>query len=573
MFYTMRLIYLLILFVLGTVCSQASPQTVQKKYIRYSEQFNNNKLSFNNQGMPTKADRLSNKEGNIILIYDESLSDSIKISLLAAKKLWEAKLPTVQPVFISVLFEPLGEDVSMIADVAYCGSEDMIGCPCALASQISNFPYGSIDSPDGCVVLNSDIDWNCRFSEDDTSDYNLPTMLLKGIARCLGFGSSIIEDRKDYFSYIEGWPSYFDKLLYYNNNALTDFEEGGAEMANFVKSNKVYAHTESQTYKIYAPDKFVQYRSLCYFDDKNSLMSYSLGKGAIDLTIDDKTLDVLRTIGWNLPQPGFSIKCDNISDDGIGSSYEQHTFTLLKGNANISNYSWKFFLKNKQGNYTLVSNGAGESFTITKILSPDNFFININGDLEGRIECDYSLNGVRHNAIPFTVSLELKPSIISIDNITAIDNGLYEFYLNFNVRYTGADYVSIEIEEEYNTTLRNYRFDEPYIAHVRTGNITNLYYSWVTVVVSNKYGTTSETMEYAPIYSRRKLRDISKRIMSDIPLNSQTISKIIIYNIDGSIIFQGTPSEFLNYNFNIGIYLKEEIFNNGSVKTSKILFR
>ena len=150
-------------------------------------------------------------------------------------------------------------------------------------------------------------------------------------------------------------------------------------------------------------------------------------------------------------------------------------------------------------------------------------------------------------------------------------SGQYEFFLNFNVQYTGADYVSIEIEEEYNTTLRNYRFDEPYIAHIKTGNISNLYYSWITIIVSNKYGTTYETIEYAPVFGVRRTKDVSTK--SKIFSNSLIVREIALYNIDGSLIFKGTPSEFNNQTFNPGIYLKKEIYDNGFFNTSKILFK
>lgn len=96
---------------LGILDSQAASQAIAKKYIRHSEKFNPNIVAFKNQGIPLKSSRLSNNEGNIVLSYDESLSDSIKVSLSAAKKLWESKLPTNQPIFISVLFEPLGNEV------------------------------------------------------------------------------------------------------------------------------------------------------------------------------------------------------------------------------------------------------------------------------------------------------------------------------------------------------------------------------------------------------------------------------------------------------------------------------
>ena len=38
-----------------------------------------------------------------------------------------------------------------------------------------------------------------------------------------------------------------------------------------------------------------------------------------------------------------------------------------------------------------------------------------------------------------------------------------------------------------------------HIAHVKTGNMSNLYYSWVTVIVRNEYGTAEETMKFAPV--------------------------------------------------------------------------
>lgn len=558
---------------LGILDSQAASQAIAKKYIRHSEKFNPNIVAFKNQGIPLKSSRLSNNEGNIVLSYDESLSDSIKVSLSAAKKLWESKLPTNQPIFISVLFEPLGNELSMVADVAYCETPNLEGCPCALASQISNFSYGSIDSPDGYIILNSDIDWNCRFSKESTSEYNLPTMVLRGIARCIGFGSSIIEDSKDQFFYLFGWPTYFDKLLYSEDKALSNMLEGGSEMATFVTSNKVKVHTSSQSYDIYAPSEFVQDLSLCYFDDKNSIMSYNIGQGNVDLSIDDKTSDVLRTIGWNLPQTGLSIQCNNISTNGIGSAYESHVFSLLKGNSNISNYKWKFLLKNKLGDFVQITASSSESFTIPAISSSDQFLVNINGDLEGRIECDYTLNGKKYSATPFALSLELKPTILSISDISITNNDQYEFSLNFNVRYAGADYVSVEIEEEYNTTLRNYRFDEPYLAHIKTGNITNLYYSWVTVIVSNKYGTVYETFEYEPTYGGYKAAPISNHASSDLIFNPHYIKGITLFTLDGRPIFYGTPSDFQNQTFDPGLYIKEDTYDNGYTKTTKILLR
>lgn len=263
---------------------------------------------------------------------------------------------------------------------------------------------------------------------------------------------------------------------------------------------------------------------------------------------------------------GLSIICDNISDSGIGSSYEPHSFMLVEESNLISEYNWRFSLKDKQGDYIEISYGFDGIFTIEPISSPEDYFINVNGDLEGRIECDYTLDGEQQHAVPLSISLELKPKILSISDITTINNDQYSFSLTFDVHYVGADYVTVEIEEEYNTTLRDYKFYEPFVAHVITGNITNLYYSWVTIRVSNKYGTTSETLKFPPSYGA------SVETIPDESSDFSTIREIIVYHIDGRQVFIGTGADFEKQVFKSGAYLIKELYEDGSCKTSKIYF-
>lgn len=272
----------------------------------------------------------------------------------------------------------------------------------------------------------------------------------------------------------------------------------------------------------------------------------------------------------SLSQSGFSIQCNDISSNGIGSAYKSYVFSLVTGDEKVDNYRWKFLLRNNLGDYVQITDGTDETFSIPALQSPEQNFVNINGDLEGRIECEYTLNGEQCNAIPFTLSLELKPTIISISDITIVDNGQYEFSLDFDVHYAGADYVSVEIEEENNTILRNYRFDEPFLAHIKTGNITKLYYSWVTVIVSNKYGSVSETLEYAPTYEGNKEEAGSKYVSSDDIFDYNNIKEITIFTLDGIPMFKGSHADFMNHSFTPGLYIKEEVFSNGYTKTSKI---
>lgn len=264
---------------------------------------------------------------------------------------------------------------------------------------------------------------------------------------------------------------------------------------------------------------------------------------------------------------GFTIKCNDISDEGVGSAYLTHTFTLSKADENVSDYNWRFLLKDKQGKYAQISNGKDEEFTIASVSTSDDFLVNDEGNLEGKIECDYTLNGERRGAVPFQISLDLKPSILSIDDLTKVADGDYGFYLTFTVRYVGAKSITVELEEEYSTSLRNYRFDEPDIAHVKTGSMSSLYYSWVYIIASNKYGSIRKTLEFAPE------EDASVPTISDDSSNQGNVSKIVMFSLEGRLIFTGSPSEFKNRDFNQGIYLKEEIFENGLSQKSKVLIK
>lgn len=243
--------FLAICFTGFSASSQTSP-TQQRKIVRYYERINNTPTSFNNQGLPNKPDRLSSSGGQIVLNYNESLPDSIKISMEAAKKLWEAKISTNQPIYIDVVFESLGEELSMISEVSYCETQNYMGLPMSLAVQLSPSSAPRY-SPDGVICLNSDIKWNCRFSKDAISEYNLPTSVLRGIARCLGFGTSLYSDEnKLYYTSIS--PTCFDKLLHSNNVQMESLTSGSEELVDFATSGNVYANTGLHNYKIHAPE-------------------------------------------------------------------------------------------------------------------------------------------------------------------------------------------------------------------------------------------------------------------------------------------------------------------------------
>lgn len=194
----------------------------------------------------------------------------------------------------------------------------------------------------------------------------------------------------------------------------------------------------------------------------------------------------------------LGILCKDLSEDGSWSAYNPHSFYLDGEDNYISTIHWNFSLKDTNGNFISVSTGNSIDFTIDKISNPQDYFINLNYMLEGKIECEYTSNEKTYTAPPLIIALEIKPEILSIDNIQITNNDDYSFNLSFNVSYIGADYINVKVEEEHNTTVRLYTVEEPLIAHVKTGNITSLYYSWITIEAKNLYGTTTKTLEYAP---------------------------------------------------------------------------
>lgn len=558
------LLLTIIVSVAGGVFAQST--TLQKRMIRYTEIAQPCNVSFENRKLPAKVHRVSSKRGNIQLLHTERLPDSMRVALDVAKSMWESKIYNKQPIYIDVAFDFLDLDIAMAADVIYFTDSDtsnkLNGCPSSLANQISDeLKKSSEDSPDGYIIFNHDIDWVCNFSENPLSGFNLTTMALKGIARCLGFGSSIMEMGEDKFLYYFDIPTYFDNKLYSGTTFLSDLKAESPQMANFVKSENVFLDTPSDTYKIYAPKQYRPYMSLCYFDNENSLMSYSMGEGNQVLAIDDMTLDVLKSIGWDLPTTGFKIISSDISDDGIGSSYSSHTFSLDKGSSNVSNYQWKFYLLNKSKEFELVSTGNSSDFTIDAVEFPEDYDIDYNGDIQGRVECSYTVGDIEYNAVPFSLSLELAPVIFSIDNLNVVkQEGKHSFYVTFTVRYAGSDYIDVEVEEEYDPAVRSYWIQEPFVAHVKTGYISSLYYSWITVNVTNEYGSVNRTMTFYPdiITSTEEIGNEAREVVA-----------LQLFNLSGTMMFDGHPSDLSAEGFPKGIYLKKEIFDNGNSNTSK----
>lgn len=561
---------LFIILLCGVINCSASLNVPKTTYIRFKEKVMQGASPMQIVKIPAKSKRISSNKGEIVLTFDDFVPDSMRVVINAAKTAWESKMPFSHPVYINVWFEPLEPIFCMETDVSYCESEGLKGCPSSLASQITGEDYGSVVSPDALIVLNSETNWNCSFSSEVVGGYNLYTTSLRAFAIAFGFGSSLIEVGNDELDYYNGFPAYFDNQIHRGSSYMSSLSGGTAEIKSFATSGELFVDGISRSYPLYSPQIFEPYKSLIYINDNSSLMSSLFGIGDKILAIDAATVDVLKKIGWNIPESdeGLNITSVDMADNGIGSSYTSHTFSLDKKDVSVSNYRWRYSLKNKSGAYEEVITSNSSTFIINPVTEVQSYYVNPDGDLEGKIECEYTVGSKQYSARPFYVSLELKPTILSIDQIKKIKNREYSFNLSFTVNYAGAESVIVEVEEEYNTTLRTYRFDEPYYAHVHTGAITNQYYSWVTVVVRNSYGEDYMTLEYEP----EEMTSLYSRVVAEISEVSSTDvfdAWIELYTLQGALVFRGGLAAPLSPTLSPGLYIKKEIKNDGSVVISK----
>ncbi len=505
---------------------------------------------------PKKAQRLSNEAGRIKVIAD--VPDSVLTAFQLAADSWSAKIKNRVPVYIQVVDEVIDPSLPMLVNAFY-KEENML--PTALDSQHRTLPNGSLDSPDAMIFWNGDMDWNCSFSnQSNNSGLNVYSYGLRAIAIALGFGASVTQyDGDEAIVFQETKPTVFDDLVFAGETKLSSLESGSSTLAGFVVKPNVYAFKESSDFKLYSPPSYELGKSLVYLDKRASIMHYEFGQADKNFNIDTATITLLNQLGWNLREPAKAkIACDNIGDDGIGSAYESHSFTLVSDDE-IEAYSWKLTLWDKNGQEKIVAQGNDATFTNGALTDIGTYARNASGDVDATVSCSYRVDNEWFGAVPFKLSLETKPQIIAISEpeIIVKDNSPI-FYARFTVEYIGAEMITIIMEEDGDVNLRYFYVEEPIIAHVVTRNMNSHYYNWVDIKVANKYGSATETLEFEPVESRGASIDA---IVADGSLNK-------VYNAQGIYIGEYTTEDLQGLSG--GIYF---IGNTNGSSTKKILIR
>ncbi len=581
-----------ILFIIVSIYPQivSSQEAV---YVDYVESFNaiddTNAVSL---PILSKGKRLkANSCISFKLEYENSVPDSVVKCLEVATDIWRSclNINSNYAIRLQLAWEnlPNGEDVKI--KVLYFKNNDNDYVPASLYYSLRpDLQHDS--SGDAIITINKNVDWDCGYSvEKEYGIRNLNYAMLRSIAVALGFGSSLSLANLNSGSIVKfPFPqghSLFDNLLVSENDVwLKNLSNTGRnqnpEIINFCTgvNGSVYIDgdyinaNEREKHKMYTPLNYENSKSLVYLDNTQSLMHYSLDKTSNKLQVDSLTANVLNKLGWDVVafnQNGIKIVGSGIPESGIASAYTSHLFYLEgEGKDEISNAKWFFYLPTIDGNESLQKSAEDtQSFSIDKISAPDNYAVNVNGDIYGKIVFTGMLNGTMIN-LQYNVTLELKPSISNVAFVKQNNENDNSYNVVCKVDYKGADYLYVTLEEEYGSSLRSQFVREPYLAHFVCSNITSPYYAWIDIKVENQYGSEVYTIEFPPCnFTRSLLNPVPNRIHS---LANNEFTLIRVYNSSGyyvKTIKEDAEIEELSS----GMYILEYFQGNSKVKTSKLL--
>ena len=529
----------------------AEAQKSEISYFTFYQYANPSSINTNQSRFPQKSARHNKQSGSFILTFDE-VPDSIQTAIRAASEFWASQIKNRQPIRIGFSFMSLsdfGENLATLTTASYwTGSTPIM--PSALYAHINNLQISDEDVPDGIIWINSDLKWNCAFTPDKIAptSLNIYSHILRSIAVCLGFGTSVsIFNPDEGLCFQEnGCPSVFDNLIFSKKGRLSEFSDYSTELADFMTTSPTYVSKEDTSHMLYSPQEYALGESLIYLNNDQSLMHYGLGYGDVFFNIDNTTIEILNEIGWDIQEPKpTTILCNDISEDGIGSAYTEHTFMLSDESA--TNHNWILNVFDKNSNPITLCHSTDNQFIIPAIGDNPIYKRNINGDIHGSIECNYIKNGIS-NTVTFSLSLELKPTINSIYDIKRHWlNTSPNFGLTFCVDYSGADYLTLYIEQEYNSAIVEQTVNEPFIAHASIRSLIPIVYNWIDITVTNKYGSVTETIELEPITNKI----ISKEQYSSNS-HPQTVA---IYNSQGTFIGMYSEDDIKNLVLPRGLYI------------------
>lgn len=410
---------------------------------------------------------------------------------------------------LDVVYEDV-QDADIKAEVSYLASTNSSSettyYPLCLYRKM--FDKIQADCPDAIIHINKNTNWSVGIGNSiSPTSKNLSYALLTAVAKAIGFGASVqYDETKDniVFPFPNGM-SAFDKLIFSEDGKrLSDLDNSRPnELEDFVQQdcNYLYAAQNDTRYRLYAPKQFDENKSLKYLSDPNSLMYYK-DEGVKDLVIDEVTLDLLNTIGWNKPDNNIKIIGKDIGNTGITSAYQSHTFSIQTDNTEITEHQWEYKLPLATGGYETVATSSDTEFTTPSITDEEKYKHTIDGDIRGLITFTGKSNGENVTGT-YCLTSELKPRILSTNIISITKNPKSSDYYDIavEVHYEGGNYLHSTIEEEHSSIVNTVFSDTPYYTRLTFTGVDLYGSAQVTLTARNDYDSDTAVLEIPSITS------------------------------------------------------------------------
>ena len=503
--------------------------------------------------------------------------DSIQKCIYYAVDIWQSRLQSQIPIVIGFSFKQLSNDIET---EVYYRDEHKVSIPTALYKhlELSNIADSPIleDMKDGSIHINSNVEWDCSVGENINSEKpNLTFAILRSIAKILGFGSTIIIDESDNLSRSQEFYSKYDNLiLTADNKPIVGLNE--IELSDYYYSDKGKFYITKYD-SLYELEKWPSYGGpvFSYLNDTTSLMSSSPQIGSYYLQIDSLTTNVLKAIGWEIPEtPTVNIVCDDADDSGIMSAYTDHKFYVSSDNVNLDSIKsqiWKLSIPLSSGGEEVrnLANNVN-SCTIPAIEDPEKYERNVNGDIYAYLDFSFVINGKVYLARKYRITFELMPTIVYA-KILKIENSSSQpsFDAYYEVKYLGTDHITVSVEEEYGTWLKTKILREPYIAKGVCMNITAPFRSWIDFKVYNKYGSDIYTIELGPYGETINNPDIIQSGIEEDNCDESPTKTVEVYNLQGALVGIYENLNDAKQSLGKGIFIIREILESGQIKTYK----